>query len=395
MTQRVSVLVLGGRLMPNWLGILALRPNAVEFVVSSDTPGRYDEACQVLTQLADLNVACEPKLASAYSFVETRNACLAIAQAHPGAELIFDVTSAPKVMGFGAYEVARFLLQRAIVVDTANGRIINLTQPSDELVGIKVPLEQYLACYGRRPVRTFSFERLSVSQENAIAATRYLVEAGPPAVEVMSRLRSWNQGKGKRTIPFRKTQPILVEQLAVLRQLEVFGLISNLRQQDEGRVSYTLLNDADANYLNGTWLEVYVWDQARQCVDEEGAAFFDECDFSFEIPSDGARKEIDCGCMYRGQLIHCSCKTESSPFRTVYLDKLRAVSALIGGHFTSRLFVTNAFPPSEMERGAYGDYQRFLAQAKDRETVVVTGRELQRIAEILKREATRPTYPRI
>jgi len=395
MTNRVSVLILGGRLAPNWLGVLAVRPDAVEFVVSSDTPGRYEEACQVLTQLADLDVACEPKLVSAYSFVETRNACLDIAQGYPGAELIFDVTSAPKVMGFGAYEVARFLLQRAIVVDTANGRIINLTQPRDELVGIQVPLEQYLACYGRRPVRTFSFERLSVSQEHAIAAARSLVEAGPPAAEVMSRLRSWNQGKGKRTVPFRRTRPISPEELAVLRQLEAFGLISDLRQQDDGRVSYMLLNDADANYLNGMWLEVYVWDQARQCVNEKGTPFFDECDFSFEIPSNGARKEIDCGCMYRGQLIHCSCKTESSPFHTAYLDELRAVSALVGGHFTSRLFVTNALPPSEEEHGAYRDHQRFLAQAKDRETVVVTGHELRRIAETLKREAARPTYARI
>lgn len=396
MGRRVTVLVLGGRLTPNLVGILALRPAAVEFIVSEDTPARYEEIYEVLRQVTDLDRSAEPHYLPAYDFIANRDVCLAVAQRHPESEIIFDISSAPKIMGFAAYEVARFLHQRAVFVDTANGRLIDLVPPSATPVPIAINLTQYLACYGRRPEPTFDFQKLSVSQEQAIKAASYLATAGLAAVEAMDKLRSWSQGKGKRTIPFKKTQPLSPEAREVLRQLESFGLITNLQEQPDGRVQYTILNEMDWKYLEGTWLEVYVWHQVLQCRDEQGQPMFRESQvgLSFEIPSDGARKQIDVGYIYHGQMIHVSCKTGSKPFKTQYLDELRAVSSLIGGRFTSRLFVTNAFPPPETDSD-YNDYKRFLSQAKDREIVVVTGEELPEVGAILKEQALRPTYSRI
>ncbi len=393
MTRRVIVLILGGRLTPNLVGILALQPIMVEFVVSEDTPARHSEICAVLKQFASMEDLAQPRCVSAYDFLTNRDACLNIARSHPDAEVIFDVTSAPKIMGFAAYEVARFLNQRAIVVDTANGRLIDLIPPAADPAPIEISLEQYLACYGRRPVPTFDFGQLSVERQKAIEAARYLATTGTVAAEVLDKMRSWSQGKGKRTIPFKKTQPLSSEMQGVLYKLQSFGLITNLQEQTDGRVRYTIPNDMDWNYLAGIWLEVFVWDQARQCLDDEGQPLFRDSDlgFSFEIPSDGARKEIDVGCVFYGQLIHTSCKTGANPFKTQYLDELRAVSSLIGGRFTSRLFITNAFPPSDGDP----DYTRFLAQAKDREVVVVTGQELPNVGNILKQQALRPTYRRI
>ncbi|RMF29269.1 MAG: DUF1887 family protein [Chloroflexi bacterium] len=393
MSHRVTVLILGGRLTPNLIGILLLRPKAVEFIVSEDTPTRYKDVFEVLRQVVDLDRSAVPQYLSAYDFIANRDACLAVVQRHTDAELIFDVSSAPKIMGLAAYEVARFFHQRAIVVDTANGRLIDLVPPSAVPVPIEIDLAQYLACYGRRLKPTFDFERLSVPQQQAIDAAVYLATAGPAAVEAMDKLRSWSQGKGKRTIPFKKTRPLSSDAREVLRQLESFGLIANLQEQPDGRVQYTILNDMDWKYLEGTWLEVYVWHRVLQCRDEQGRPMFQESQvgLSFEIPSNGARKQIDVGYVYRGQMIHVSCKTGSNPFKTEYLDEIRAVSSLIGGRFTSRLFVTNAFAPPDTD----SDYTRFLAQAKDREIVVVTGEELPKIGTILKEQASRPTYPRI
>ena len=393
MGRRVTVLVLGGRLTPNLVGVLALRPAAVEFIVSKDTPTRYEEAYEVLGQIADLDRSAKPQYLSAYDFVTNRDACLAVAQKHTNAEIIYDISSAPKIMGFAAYEVARFLHQRAIIVDTANGRLIDLVPPSTAPVPIEIDLAQYLACYGRRPEPTFDFKKLSVSQRQAIDAASYLATAGRAAVEAMDKLRSWSQGKGKRTIPFKKTQPLSSGARDVLRRLESFGLITNLREQPDGRVQYTILTDMDWKYLEGAWLEVYVWHQVLQCRDEQGQPMFQESQvgLSFEIPSNGARKQIDVGYVYHGQMIHVSCKTGSKPFKTAYLDEIRAVSSLIGGRFTSRLFVTNAFPPPETDP----NYAHFLDQAKDREIVVVTGKELPEVGAILKEQALRPTYSRI
>jgi len=393
MTERVSIILLGGRLTPNLVGILALRPVAVEFIVSQDTPNRYRELHGILVDFAELDCSGAPRYLSAYDFAASRDACLAVAQRHTDAEIIFDISSAPKIMGFAAYEVARFLHQRAIIVDTTNGRLIDLFPPSASPVPIDIDLSQYLACYGRRPESAFEFGKLSVSQQQAIDAASYLATAGTSAVEAMDRLRSWSQGKGKRTIPFGRTQPLSSRARGVLRQLESFGLIANLQEQRDGRVQYTILTDMDWKYLEGTWLEVYVWYQALQCRDEQGQPMFQQSQvgLSFEIPSDGARKEVDVGYVYHGQLVHVSCKTGVRPFRTQYLDELSAVSGLIGGRFTSRIFVTNAFPSSRTDPA----FDRFRAQAEDREIVVVTGKDLPEVGRILKQEALRPTYRRI
>jgi hypothetical protein len=241
-------------------------------------------------------------------------------------------------------------------------------------------------------VFTFDFNRLSVDYQQALEAASYLATT-EGAAEALDKMRSWNKGSGKRTIPFSKTQPLSAEGRSVLRKLESFGLITNLQEQADGRVQYTILSEMDWQYLQGTWLEIFVWDQARQCLDDKGQPLLrdSELAFSFEIPSDGARKEIDVGYIYHGQLIHISCKSGAEPFKSKYLDELSAVSSLVGGRFTSRLFVTNAFPPPENDP----DYSGFLAQAKDREVVVVTGKELLDVGKILKQQALRPKFSRI
>jgi hypothetical protein len=296
-------------------------------------------------------------------------------------------------MGFAAYEAARSLQQRAIIVDTAHGRIIDLIPPTAATVPIEITLEQYLSCYGRQPVPAFSFDKLSVSPQKAIEAAHYLAHGGEIAVEALDHLRSCSQGKGKRTIPFKKTKPLSPQVRGVLRELEAFGLIANLQEREDGRVRYTILNEMDWKYLEGTWLEVFVWDQVRHCQDDQGNPLFRPQDLglSFEILSDGACKEIDVGYVYHGQLIHASCKTETKSFKTRYLDELRAVSSLVGGRFVSRLFITNAFPPPPDDP----DYGRFLTHAQEREIVVVTGQTLPQVSEILKRQALYPNYWRI
>ncbi len=74
MGRRVTVLMLGGRLTPNLVGVLALRPAVVEFIVSKDTPTRYREIYDVLGQVADIDRSAEPQYLSAYDFIRAPGA---------------------------------------------------------------------------------------------------------------------------------------------------------------------------------------------------------------------------------------------------------------------------------------------------------------------------------
>jgi hypothetical protein len=393
--RRIMVILLGGRLTPNFIGILAYRPDMVECVVSEDEQSKWDDVVNLLSSIPHIQLASQPHVVPAYEMQATIHACQTIIECYPGASLIFNVTGATKVMGIAAYEVAKQNMLPAIYLDTTRGRFLNLTQLSDEAVPIQIGLADYLSFYGRQPSLKFNFDNLSLSKERAIEASILLASSGSAAREAITLLRQQNRGKGKRTVSISLNPLLQPEVWQIVEQLNRLGLIINLTQNSEANFSCTIPDDANWNYLDGTWLEVFVWNQANQLQSEEQEVLFEECAFSFEIPGvEGVKKEIDVGCIYQGQFIHCSCKSEKSPFKTSYLDEIRAVSSLVGDRFCSRLFITNAYSPDKNSGGWY-DYQNFLQQAKDRQIVVVTGLELPNIAEILKKEAEKPTYWRI
>jgi hypothetical protein len=393
--NRVVVLLVGGRLTPNVIGILALRPCAVEMVVSTDTPGQCEVARKVLQTIDSVVVCDQPEFVSAYHMAECEKACQVVAERHPGTEIWFDASSCPKIMAFAGYEVARQRGQHAIIVDTTHQQVIDVTHKGAVAAAIPLTLEQYLACYGRRPRPMFDFARLSVSYEQAMQAATYLANAGPRLLRLLPRFRNWSQGKGERHIEFNRTQPLDDDQRAILRSLADLRLLAGYDERPDHRVAYTIRSDEDYNFLNGTWLEVFVRGQVARQNDAQGSPLFSECAFSLEIPSEGACKEIDVACLYQGQLVLCSCKTEVKPFETEYLDELYAVSNLVGGEFASRIFVTNVLPPTEDDPPAHREYLRFMEQAKDRKTVVVTGDRLADVGKTLAQQATNPDYKRI
>ncbi|MDZ7360741.1 MAG: DUF1887 family CARF protein [candidate division KSB1 bacterium] len=395
MTQNVRVLVIGGRFAPHLLGIVAEPPDVVEFIVSQDNPGQGKLAKEALQPFVNLQISDDPLFINAYDLQQGREACREIAARHPKAVITFDVTSAPKIPSFAALDVARELSQRLIFVDSSNGKIRNVVPENQATtLEIRVDLEQYLRCYGRRAEETFAPHALSISYEKACEAADYLGKGDAIVVETLANLRSWSQGKDKRTIPFQKTKPVTPPSYAVLQRLAELGLIKALQQDAEGRISYQLTCDHDYKFLDGKWLEFFVYLQVKACSDHAGAPLFNDVRMSVEIPSNGARKEIDVACMFHGQLILCSCKT-AHPFRTEYLDELRAVSDLVGGDFTTRLFVTNILPTTESDVEKYGNYDKFLQQAHDRKIIVVAGDRLGDIGAILKQAATNPKYARI
>ena len=393
--QRAVVLLVGGRLTPNLIGILALRPCAVEFVVSTDTPGQYQVARRVLQTIEGVTVSDQPEYVSAYDMAACERACQVVADRHSDAEIWFDASSAPKILGFAGYETARQRGQHAIIVDTTHQQVIDVTQKGAVAASIPLTLEQYLACYGRRPRPTFDWARISLPQEQALQAAAYLAQDSGAFMRLLPRLRDWRPRKDELRVGFERTRPLDDEQRTVLRRLADLGLLAHLEERADGRVAYTFRCEEDFNFINGGWLEVWVWDQARQQCDKHGKPVFAQCAFSLEIPSEGACKEIDVACLYQGQLILCSCKTESKPFDTEHLDELSAVSNMVGAEFTSRVFVTNVLPPPESDAPAYRAYTLFTEQARDRKIAVVTSDRLAEVGKILAQQAVNPTYARI
>lgn len=393
----VMIILTGGRSTPAVLGALTVKPRAIEFINSRDEAHRQDEVVSALKSLTDVALPSFPsgETIDAYDMDAAYKACASIVERIGDGPFVINLSSGTKVMALGAYEFARQHRLPALYVDTNARRILDLTTKQD-FSTIPLRVDSYLACYGRSPEAKFNADALSCSLEQAIELAGWLVAAADPALSVLELVRRYGEGKGKRTCKVSKHRPDNTE-LHVWNKLVSVGLLERIDDK-EATFSFTLPSDVDFEFLKGTWLEMFVWHEACNQRNKEGAPVFDDALFNFEIPSDhsGARKEIDVGLMVAGQMIHCSCKAGGKRiWSTDHLDELRAVSSLIGGRFCSRVFITSKNPPAEND-GDWKDYQLFLEQAKDRQIVVIAGDKLPHVGACLARQASNEaTYRRI
>lgn len=378
MASDIQVLLVGGRQAPNVIGVLTQRPRIVELLVSKDE--REDvvtSLCAALQSIQGVALAPAPQRVDACDFAANLTACREICSRYKGRSVAFNLTGSHKIMAISAYQVARDCGASAFYVDTATHRILSLVGGVAE-TDIALTIEQYLSAYGRAPVPTFDFGRLSFDQAEAIEVARLLATGGESARELAAAIRRV-QGGGRRTIALDARTRGLAERIAGRGALDL-DATSN--------VCCVRGND-DWNFFTGGWLEVHVWHETRRQQSRDGRPLYDECALSLEIPMGAARKEIDVIGLYQAQVVLCSCKAEAKPFRTETLDELSAVANLIGGRYCSRVFATD---------GQFMDAKKrdeFLAQARQREIVIVTGERLAVVGDIMAKQAMDPDYRRV
>lgn len=381
--ETLQVLLVGGRQIPNFLGVMLLRPNKVHFLLSKGSENLLDPLYETLTKVEGLVLPDRDQIKpiDANDFQANISALEHVLNEYPNAQISFNLTCSSKVMAIAAYEVARERKDiKTFYVDTSNGRIVWFKGKEADEMPIKISIEQYLTMYGRKPVFKDIFSKLTFSQEAAIKSANILASGCGKYLAFLERIRG-TQGSGSRKVAIKNE----IEINLALRLAEL-GIVDYSEEN-----GYLIIrSNEDWNFLKGEWLEVFVWHEVKKLQEQTQEPFFDDFAVSLEIPMEGAKKEIDLACIYRAQLIHCSCKTGKNSFETRHLDELSAISNLIGGRFCTRVFATDRLLPNDLSTA-----KSFLDQAKQREIVVVTGKELPSIGDILKKQAKNPDYQRI
>jgi hypothetical protein len=385
--QTIQVLLIGGRQIPNFLGVHLLLPDAVELVVSTkEKPETVERLLEALKGIPGLNL---PDLSQglraldAADFQSNQARCREICGNHPQANIHFNLTCSHKIAALAAYETAKEFAPRAeaFYVETESGRLLWPVGRKDREVKIRISIEQYLSTYGRTPQYKNCMEKLTFGEKSAIPAADFLSQDDEAVRSTLGFFKRVDEKKKKRLSleSMENSQKEVVRRLA---QMEIVDL-------EEGE-RLTIRAQQDLFFLKGDWLEIYVCDQARQQKNKSDASLFDECCQGLKIPCDKAVKEIDVALLYQAQMILCSCKTNDDPFKVLFLDELSSVSNLVGNRYCSRVFVTHVpsqnMPARKMEE--------FMQQAKQREIVLVTGENLKDIGQILAGQATKPTYAR-
>src|SRR5437773_12110594 len=93
----------------------------------------------------------------------------------------------------------------------------------------------------------------------------------------------------------------------IVKEAERFGLVSNV-QSNSGLLSFTLTFLQDS-FLNGGWLELYVWSEAKQIKSPDGRNLFDDCQWNHKVTISGVTRELDVALTYKAQLLIAECKT--------------------------------------------------------------------------------------
>lgn len=394
------ILLLGNRIQPATMLAYHLRPARVACIGSTDRPDTVSEVQDALTYLLGAGRLAGGRTVAPYRLDETLAAIEALAADHAGASLIIGLTGCPLPMSIAGYEAGRRLGCPVLYVDTAGARIMDFTRPEQvEPLRVRFAIKDYLAICGLQLVTGRRPRYFSTPAERTEAA-RLLGRAGLAGVEVIAALRRAGLLAGRR----RRLPPgtLSREGRHLLQQLAALHVLSEVSEDFNGFIRIRVPTVGEQAFLNGDWLEEYVWD-AAETLRAEHPPLFDATDLRMAFQARGGRdktnlnsqsklREIDFIGLHGGVPLIATCKSGATPWQKQDLDEVAAIAQLLGGAYVTRLFISNQYPPTSPDAQIQGAYAQFQEQARRQRVVIVSGEQLGRLPEILRKEITDPTY---
>ncbi|MBI3650826.1 MAG: DUF1887 family protein [Acidobacteria bacterium] len=380
--ERGLLLLIGGRQMPNFLTAQYLLPNVIVPIASHEAMKDAWKKIEPALKSLELNTVF-PKEVDAIGLDEIKEKCQEALKEFPNVEWVFNITCATSVMSIAAYEVAKEHGASAWYLDTNTRRVATLCGKPPKANLYHVKIADYLRAYGRN-IGTKGIDNASASLESL---ARQLALDAATTTAFQHSLGKSVQGKDalKAKNLSSKTEPLADKVRTLFYAAQTAEMLYGIQETDAGELEFILPGRESFLFLNGGWLEFYTWLIARDTKS------FDDACYSLTIPADGDQKEIDLALTYAGALLIAECKTDAKPFKTTYLEKLVAVSSLIGANFVGKIFITNQTP--DYSNSSIKD---FFNQAESRQIIVVTGNELTNLSAILEKEVginkQLPTY---
>jgi len=396
---KALLILSGGRAMPNMLTVIHEKPDLIVALVSQDEVDRLQQLENAITALfrdedrkPELNTSY---IVNAFNLYDIQEKCWQVVKDHPDYDWTFNITAATKIMSIGAYEIAKELADqgrsvRCWYLNTSGTHVVSLIgEPRDSSL-FHIEIGQYGAVYNCRISPGILEDERQYCQDHWVPFSRFLVQ-NPQYMDLLKDLvdhkinptpSKFSKGAGEK----KHSIPVTNDMYTLLEEAYKAGLLEYL--QKEGDKLVFKLSYTQFNFLNGPWLEAYVWDEARKL------SLFSDCQWNQRIIDENklddknSKNELDVAMIYKAQLIIAECKTgdkESTKTETLY--KIDSVAGSLGGKFVSRILVSSQSIPN--------GYEDFKSKAHDLRIVLVNRKDLSRIGEILEKQAKRPDYPRI
>ncbi len=380
--KKALLVVTGGRAVPNILSLLWLQPQVVR-VILSEQGWDYQQAFEdIARSIPGCQIEIIPNV-DAYNFDTCLEACQNACKLDPDDEWewTFDITSAPKVTGIAGYEIAKQKGASCWHVDAQRERHVSLVKQVkvDTIKFFHLTLDDYMKAQHRTwkistgptpNYREVAMKWAGMARELAVS---------PDTIELLKLLRD-------KKLNEVVSLPTHLISLPLLQSAVNEGLLE-VEELHVGKTTCKFISEEAAKFMGtGDWLEFYVWHEAISI----GLADAAHCQWGCLLFDGTVKKELDLALMYNAQLMVAECKAEQNPYegKRGHLHKLQAKANVLGGSYVCKLFITN-------QRASGDNFKAFCEQAEQYKIVVVTGERLFEIGQILKKEATKPTYQRI
>jgi Domain of unknown function (DUF1887) len=401
--MKALLILVGGRPIPNILTVIHEKPEVIIPICSHESvKEEWPELKPAIERLSPTSCIEDATSIDAFAIDDIQKACELEFLKYPDADWIFNVTTATSLMTIGAYKAAencRKLYDGASVrcwyLDTARSRTISLVGGGSNNTIFSITVDQYVAAYNYRlqdGSNLKKFRERYLKDDWLTFAKR--LASNPQEASSLKQIINKSTGSPRTVKNIVKT----AELYEFLHDLELLGLISKF--QDDGTYVQFRLSEEQFKFLDGAWLELYVYQEAKKLKELK---LFDDVEWSKEIidndPEREAKtplqyKEMDVSLTSKAQLIVLECKTGKEGLESRTLDDIVNVADLIGRGFVMKVLITSWGLPTQMDPNQLSAHKDFLTKAKRRGVQVVTQDKLPLIGSILEEKAKTSKHAR-
>lgn len=373
------LLITGGRGVPDMLTVKYFQPDKIFNITTAQGMKNALDFQQFSRVYFHRDVEILPTI-NPFDESEIKAACKAAFERAPNSEWVIHFTGSPKVVGIYAHDVAREHNIPFCFLDTEGKQLISLVKdlPIDPELFFKASVQEYIGAYGR----TCKIAKPSIYRTKAESWYNIAQKLVQMPKETQALLNGLRKNNGQKRRPLE----IIVDSLAqpLIEELTRSDIIA-ITGQVGTQIQCQLASNEIKEFLNGDWLEVYVWQEAIK------AGFADDCQWGYKIVVDQKlastlpSNELDLALTYNARLLIAECKSSANPFDPIFLDKLYSIANLVGGGYVSQVFITNVWSThlSDSKKESFDNFQR---QADVRRIRVITGEQLLEVGQLLHQQ---------